>query len=253
MNQTTLPVPVFTALDATVQGIGALVYLVIGVAAWARAPRDVRTRVFLAFSIANLVVLIVPAILWLRGSTDPAALPRGAVIAMMAGLGVSPLLLFHFTQIFPRRRPWIRSAGIQMPVAYVLVPSVIAGLVWFLPRELGQIAILYVGALLVFGFPLFALLAIVLPFGAILSLIRSHRDVIRDGRDALRRPLEWILIGQIAGGSLALVFAPVLTVFAPNTLAQKVVTVAICALGLLTPLAFAVAVWKLDVLAVDPD
>jgi hypothetical protein len=253
MDLTALPAPVFTSLDAATQGFAALVYLVIGAAALARAPRDVRTRVFFAFSIANLLVLLVPAVMWLRGMRDPTTLPRGASIAMLAGLGITALLLFHFTQIFPRRRPWIRTAGIQMPAAYVLVPAVIAGLVWFLPATVADLTTGYVLALFVFGFPVFALLAIVLPFAAILSLIRSHRDVIRDGLERLRRPLEWILIGQIAGGTLAIVFAPVLTVLAPNTVAQKAVTVAICALGLLTPLAFAAAVWKHDVLAVDPD
>jgi hypothetical protein len=185
--------------------------------------------------------------------TDPSKLPRGATAAMMAGLGVAALVLFHFTQVFPRRRPWIRTAGIQVPVVYGLTPIVIAGLVWFVPQNPAELSVPYVIVLLVFGFPLFVLLGLVLPVAAILSLLRSHRDVLREGLDRLKRPLEWILVGQIAGGTLAVVFAPVLAVLAPNTILQTGVTLAIWAMGLLTPLAFAAAVWKYDVLSVDPN
>jgi len=88
---------------------------------------------------------------------------------------------------------------------------------------------------------------------AIVSLMRSYRDMGRDGLLRLRRPLECILISQIAGGTLAAVFAPVLAVLAPNTTILMALTIAITALGLLTPLGFAVAVWKGDLLSVNPD
>jgi hypothetical protein len=253
MDLSTLPAPVFTRLDGVTQSIAALCYLAIGTAAWLRARHDIRTQVFLAFSLANLVVFVVPTVWWLRGMTDPSKLPAPAVAAIMAGLGVVALLLFHFTQVFPRRRPWIKTSGIQMAAAYVLAPLAIAGLVWFAPATVGQLAAPYILAFIVFGFPLLVLLGIVLPLTAMVSLIRSYRDVQRDGLTRLKRPMEWILISQIAGGTLAIVFAPVLKVVAPNGIAQSVLTLAIWAFGLLTPIAFAAAVWKYDVLSVPAE
>jgi hypothetical protein len=248
----TLPAPVFTNLDAATQGLTALVYLAIGAAAWLRGPRDIRTRVFFGLALSNLVALVIP-VMWVRGVLDPAAVPRGAMALVLSGLGVAALVLFHFTQVFPRRRPWIRTAGIQMPIGYVLIPAVIAGLVLYMPQKVDELSPGYVAAFFVFGFPLIVLLAIVLPVAAILSLLKSHRDAARDGLDRMKRPIEWILIGQVAGGTLAVVFAPVLTVLAPNSIAQSAVKVAICVLGLVTPLAFASAIWKHDLLAIDPD
>ena len=93
----------------------------------------------------------------------------------------------------------------------------------------------------------------VLPVAAIVSLVRSHREVRQQGLAHLKRPIEWILISQIAGGTLAIVFTPVLAVIARNDMARSALALVIWALGLLTPLAFAAAVWKYNVLAVSPD
>jgi hypothetical protein len=253
MDLTKLPAPTFTAIDGITQGTAALVYVAIGAAAWLRAPGDIRTRVFLAFSVANLVVLGVPTFWWLRGLTDPTKLPAAATAAVMAALGVGTLLLFHFSQVFPRRRPWIRDSGAQMAIAYGLAPFVIIGLIRFLPDSLDKLTVPYIIALLIFGFPLLVLLAFVLPVAGIVSLLRSYRE-FRDGpHSSLRRPLEWILLSQIAGGTLAILFAPVLAVLAPNSVLQSVLTVLIWALGLMTPIAFALAVFKLNVLALPLD
>ncbi len=251
MDLMNLPMPEFTRTHAITQGIAGVVYLAVGLGAWIRARRDIRTRVFLAFSLANLVVFIVPAICWLRGLTAGGILPRSATAAVLSALGAGALLLFHFTQVFPRRRQWIRTAGVQMAVAYVLTPLVISGLIVFLPRNPDLVTAPYVIAILVFGFPLMVLLGLVVPVAAILSLVKSHREVQQDDLTRMRRPLEWLLISQIAGGTLALVFAPVLSVVAPNSATKVGLTLVIWALGLLTPLAFAAAVWKFDLLAID--
>jgi hypothetical protein len=229
------------------------VYLVIGVAAWLRAPRDVRTRVFLAFSLANLIVLGVPTFWWIRGLTDPSRLPGPATAAVMAALGVGALLLFHFSQVFPRRRQWIRDAGMQMTIAYGLVPIVIAGLVRFAPETLDKITGPYIAAMLIFGFPLVVLLGFVLPVAAIVSLLRTYREVQDSQFAYLKTPLELILLSQIAGGTLAILFAPVLAVLAPNSIMGSVLAIAIWALGLLTPGAYALAVFRFNVLAIDPE
>ena len=61
------------------------------------------------------------------------------------------------------------------------------------------------------------------------------------------------MLSQIGGGTLAVVFAPVLAIVAPNSFAQSLLTLIIWTLGLLTPLAFAAAVWKFDVLSISAD
>lgn len=253
MDLLALPTPVFTGLDALTQGAAGLCYLSIGLAAWLRAPRDIRMRVFLALSIANLVVFAIPTIWWMRGLTDWSKLPRTAAGALFSGIALIALLLFHFTQVFPRRRPWIRTSGIQMGVAYALTPVVICGLIWFLPDDLADVSAPYILAFLIFGFPLLVLLGVMLPITAIVSLLKSHREVVRDGLHNLRRPIEYILISQIAGGTLAAVFAPVLAVVAPNATLQMALTILIGGLGLLTPFGFAAAVWKYDLLSTSPD
>jgi hypothetical protein len=252
MELTNLPVPVFTAVDGVTQGIAAVCYLVIGPAAWLHAKADIRTRLFLSFSIANAVVFGLPTLWWLRGMSDPTKLPLAILVAEMAALGLGALLLFHFTQVFPRRRPWIKGAGAQMAIAYVLVPAAMTGLVAFLPASAEAVTAPYVLAGIVFGFPLLVLLGLVLPIGAIMSLFRSHQDMQKQGLERLKLPLELILLSQVAGGTLTILFAPVLAVMAPNSMMRVVLTVVIWALGLLTPLAYAAAVWKFDVLALDP-
>jgi hypothetical protein len=253
MDLANLPAPVFTAVDGVTQGTLGFVYVAIGIAAWLRGPGDIRTRVFLAFSLANLVVFSVPTFWWLRGLTDPTKLPPAATAALMAALGEGTLLLFHFTQVFPKRRPWIRESGPQMMIAYGLIPIAIVGLLRFLPDSMAKLTIPYAIAALVFGFPLIVLLAVVLPVAGIVSLLRSYRE-FRDGAFAyLKRPLEWILLSQIVGGTLAILFAPILAVLAPNSVMQSVLTVVICALGLMTPIAFAISVFKLKILSLSPD
>jgi len=252
MDFMNLRAPEFTRVDAITQAVSGAVYLVVGFGAWWRAPRDIRTRVFLGFSSANVVVFAVPVVTWAWGLTAGGLLPRKATAAMLAGLGVGALLLFHFTQVFPRRRPWITSAGVQMWVVYILTPIVITGLILFMPDNPALITAPYVLAVLVFGFPLLVLLGFVVPVAAIFSLVKSHREVQRDGLTLMKRPLEWILISQIAGGTLAVVFAPVLMAIAPNSAVQVGLTLAVTALGLLTPFAVAAAVWKFGMLQIDP-
>jgi hypothetical protein len=251
MDLANLPAPVFTSVDGVTQGTAALVYVAIGVATWLRAPRDIRTRVFLAFALANLVVFGIPTFWWLRGLSDLTKLPGAATAAVMAALGVGTLLLFHFSQVFPGRRPWIKDSGAQMAIAYPVIPIAIVGLMRFMPDSVDKLTVPYILALLVFGFPLVVLLAFVLPVAGIVSLFRSYREVRESPHAYLKGPLEWILLSQIAGGTLAILFAPVLARLAPNSLLQSVLTVLIWALGLMTPIAFAIAVFRFNVLALD--
>lgn len=254
MDSTTpIALPVLTALDATTQIIAAFCYLAIAAGALMRAPSDIRTRVFFMFGLANIAAFAIPALLWWKGITDPAQAPRIATALVVAGLGVAALLLFHFTQVFPRRRPWIRTAGMQMAVGYALVPLTIVGLVVFFPGEVAAITPAYILGFLIFGFPLLVLLAVVLPVAAIVSLVKSYKESESPELQHTRVPLAMILVGQIAGGALAMVFAPALTALAPNSAALTMLTLIMWVLGLFTPFAFALAVWKYDVLAISAE
>ena len=72
---------------------------------------------------------------------------------------------------------------------------------------------------------------------------------VRDPRPVLTA----ILLSQIAGGVLAIIFAPILGVIAPDSWSLTFVTTTVWALSLLTPLAFAAGVWKYRLLEIDPD
>jgi hypothetical protein len=140
-----------------------------------------------------------------------------------------------------------------MAAGYALIPLVTLGLVRYFPSNPADIQAGYILAFLVFGFPVLVLLAIVLPVTAIVSLVRSYYESQQPDLHRARVPLAMLLVGQIAGGAIALVFMPALATFAPNTAATTAATLLAWALGLLTPIAFGLAVWKYDVLALSPD
>jgi hypothetical protein len=248
-----LQMPALTALDAATQGLAALAYLAVGAVAWLRARADPRTRVFLAAALVNVVAFSLPAAAWTRGTSDPFQLGRWQMVMLLTALALSALLLLHFMQVFPRRRPWIRGAPWQLPAAYVVTPMVVGGLILYWPRDIASMSTWYVLVAFVFGFPLLVTLAVVVPVAGIVSLLRSYRETETYGAGRLKGPLFLILVSQVGGGALTLVFAPVLAVAAPDSLAQNAMRLMIWGLGLLTPLGFAAAVWKYDVLALPPD
>lgn len=242
-----------TALDAAQQIVAGLVYLSIAAAAMAQAPRDRRVQVFFAFSLANAAAFGVAVVGWFLGVTNPLEMSRGFYAVSLSALGIGSLLLFHFSQIFPRRRPWINASGIQMAVAYLLTPAIIGSIAFFWPPDPAQTSLGFVVTLLIFGFPLIVLLGVVLPVAAILSFVRSYREAgAAEGSPNARPVIAGILLSQVAGGVLAIVFAPVLAVVAPDSYVLKLLGLTMWALTLLTPLAFAAGVWKYRVLDIDP-
>jgi hypothetical protein len=244
--------PAMTRLDAAMQIVAAVIYMAVAAAALAHAPRDRRTRVFFAFALMNAIAFGVPTYGWFIGEKDVLAYRRVPLGLTLSALAIGALLLFHFSQVFPRRRPWIKGSGVQLPIAYALAPLAVIALTQLWPRDPLEATIPFIGAFLVFGFPLLVLLGIVLPFAGILSLLRSYRETATpEGVPQARQPLAAILLSQVAGGVLAVVFAPVLTAVAPGSKALMAVMMTIWLLGLLTPVAFAAAVWKYKVLEVD--
>lgn len=237
--------PLITTVDAVTQTLTGAVYLLVGVAAWVRLPHDVRTRLFLAMSLANVVGFAVPVLAWMYGARELLALPRSAFAALLVSLALASLLLFHFCQVFPRRRPWIRRFGKWVHAGYVVVPLAAAGLIFLAPSpdNVENVAPFLLAVVLI-GVPLLLVVGVGLPIGGILSLVRSYREA-RDGDTrAARRPLLWLLVSQIAGGTLALIFAPVLAVVAPAEAVQTALKVVVAVFGVMTPVAFALSVWK---------
>lgn len=238
--------PSLSWIDAATQAIAGFAYLVVALSTWRRAPGDARARVFLGLAIANVVTFGVPAAAWLAGITDVTALPRGVFLALFVAMSAGSVLLFHFCQVFPWRRPWIERHGRTLAAAYAVAPLATAALVVAAPATVADISYAYLAALVLAGLPLVILLTMVLPVGGIVSLVKSYRDA-RDPVDRpVRAPLAWLLVSQIAGGTIALVFAPVLATVAPGDAARMSLTLVSWALGLLTPIAFAVAMARLS-------
>ena len=247
-------VPDLSGFDIAQHLVAALTYLAVAVAALGQSPRDRRTQVFFALGVVNAVALSVTALAWFFGVRSPLQMNRTLLGLSLAALSAGGILLFHFSQVFPTRRPWIRTAGVQLPIAYALVPVIVMTLAQLWPADPKQMTVPFVLLFLVFGFPLMVLLGFVLPVASILSMARSYREatqapLVRDPRPVLVA----ILWSQIAGGLLAIVFAPVLGVIAPDSWSLTFVTTMVWVLSLLTPLAFAAGIWKYRLLEIDPD
>lgn len=255
--------PELTAFDAVTQLVAAAVYIGIGAAALAQASRDERTRVFCALGVAHAIGFSIPAIGWLLGVKDPQALNRVPLGIMLASLSVGALLIFHFSQVFPRRRPWIRAAGIQLPIAYAVTPLAVFLLARWWPLSIAEVTAKFGLAFLLFGFPLLVLLGLVLPVASIVSFLRSLREqppsnpvqgpvaaVDSTPVPDARPTIFGILLSQLAGGALGLLVLGPLSAVAPDSFAVTIVAMTVWLLGLLTPVAFAAGVWKYRVLEI---
>jgi hypothetical protein len=267
---TLLTTPVATAFEAFAAiGSGAL-YLAVGIAALAHAPRDIRSRLFFVTAIASAAPYAVTVLLWARGADSAFALPVMVLVAL--SLATGSLALFHFTQVFPWRRPWIRAHWKWLAAAYVLLPVPAAIGAWGVTQlfslvsamdassgsgGLGAVSVgiseglAMVGLLLVV--PAGFLVGLVVPFGAVLSLYKTWLASRAAGVDRARITTYWILAGQMAGGVLAILVIPLLRLAAPTGPWVTIAAVLLFAFGLLTPIAFAAGVWKYRVLELDPD
>ncbi|HJR61653.1 MAG TPA: hypothetical protein VJ813_19760 [Vicinamibacterales bacterium] len=238
--------PDLTAFDAVTQLTAAAVYLAVGTAALAHAPRDERTRVFCALGVMHAIGFCIPAAAWFLGVKDVLAFNRIPLAVMLAALSVGAVLMFHFSQVFPGRRPWIRSSGMQLPIGYALTPIVAFILVQWWPGDPQQVTMKFGLIFLVFGFPLMVLLGLVLPVASIVSFLRSFRETAPNARPVI----AGILLSQLAGGALSLLVLGPLHAVAPESISVTFVALTVWLLGLLTPLAYAAGVWKYNVLAI---
>src|SRR5688572_3387539 len=98
-----LGAPSATAFDALSSLTSAGIYVIVAFAALAQAPRDPRVRAFLATALAGVAPYYVTAQIWAAGWQ--ATLSKGALVVLALSLLLGSLALFHFTQLFPWRRP----------------------------------------------------------------------------------------------------------------------------------------------------
>ena len=248
--------PSATAFDVFSGIASALVYLAVGLGAFVYRPRDGRTCVFLVVALASVTPYVLPAAL---GRLGNGRLLSAATVATAVSLAVGSAALFHFTQVFPSRRPWIRAHGPWLFAAYAALPLAAAAGAWaLLPifrmmsdvataasagaasgmEPLGWLVLLFVLLPTVF------VAGIVLPFGGLLSLYRSWQEAKTNGRDAARATTLAILISQLAGGVLTILVVPLLQLVAPAGPWATIASGLLFGFGLLMPLAFAMGVWR---------
>jgi hypothetical protein len=255
-----------TAFDTWTGVASAALYLLVGVAALARAPKDSRTRAFFAVALASVTPYVLPTVM---GRLGTGTLLTVATVSTAVSLAAGSVALFHFTQVFPSRRPWIQSHPLWLAAAYLVLPLGAAiGAVAAMPivRTMSDVSA-QVGAvgsggggvvadaaqpmdmlqaltLLAVLIPTIFVVGIVVPFAALLSLYRSWQEAKRDGRDTARVTTLAILVSQLAGGVLTILIVPLLHLIAPRGPLVTIAAAMLFGFGLLFPIAFAMGVWK---------
>jgi hypothetical protein len=256
------PPPLATTFEVFAAIVSGVLYLAVGVAAFVHAAHDIRARLFVATALASAAPYSFTVLLWARGSGAAFTVPMIAAVALSLMMG--SLLLFHFTQVFPWRRPWIRAHFRWLTAGYVVVPIAVAVPAWLfrgldmaglgglaavsadLAEELALLLILVV-------IPVVFVLGLVVPFAALLSLYKAWVTAKAARMEAARVTTFWILISQMGGGVLTILIIPLLHVAAPTGLWATIAGILLFAFGLLMPLAFAAGVWKYRVLDLEID
>ena len=247
-----LQAPSATAFDAVASAASLLVYLVVALVALARAPRDARARTFLAVALASAVPYALSPLQWWKGND----IYTPSVIALTsAAFTVGSVALFHFTQVFPHRRPWISAHGRWIVAAYLVLPPPVAVISRALDALLvagspagggigtagaggiGVVAPEVAILLVVLLIPAILVVGVLLPCAGVLSLVKSWRDA--DGRAKDRESTLWMLISQLGGGVLSVLILPMLHVIGIGAPWSVLIAALAYAFALLLPIAFA--------------
>lgn len=229
--------------------ISLAVYVAVGLAAVAAAPRDLRTRLFLLVAVANVAPYGLTIASWRGVSFEN--LPRWAWVALLTSLGIGVVALLHFLQIFPWRRPWIVRYGGWLYALYAAAALIAILLVVSAPADLLDPPAFYSMELLVLGLPWLFGVLVAMPFAGLFSLFKSRQDALKRHADAARRTTTLMLVSQIAGGVLAVLVIPLLRAVVHNGGLVTAASLLLAACGLLMPIAFALGVWKYRVLALN--
>jgi len=254
-----LQTPTATAFDAVSSLLSAAVYVLVALAALAQAPRDARVRVFLAVALAGIAPYGVTALIWQQRGQG--IWSKAVICTVGLSLMLGSLALFHFAQVFPWRRPWIRAHGIWLWGGYAGVLAIVAAAAFLTPSfdvggdQLGAIsagsAEVFAVVLLLVAIPVLFVLGVMTPFAALLSLYKSWLIARTRGIDAARITTFWMLISQMAGGVLTILIIPLLRLVAPRGPWVTIAAALLFACGLLMPIVFAAGVWKLRVLELE--
>lgn len=251
-----------TAFDVVSSILSAAVYLGVALAALAYAPRDPRVRVFLATAIAAVAQYSVTVVIWMRGPGQPFS--RAAIGVFGLSLMIGSLALFHFTQLFPWRRPWIRAHAARLWAGYAAVALVTIAAVILTPdlemppgEDLGvftsNTAIALIVAGLAIGVPVLIVVGVITPLAGLLSLYRSWATARAKDIPRARVTTFWMIVSQMGGGVLTIVIIPLLHLVAPSGPWVTVGAALLFGCGLLMPIAFGVGVWGLGVLDLGID
>ena len=254
--------PSATAFDALSALASAGVYVIVALAALAQAPRDPRVRVFLAVALAGVAPYWITAQMWVWGWQS--ALTKGALLFVALSLMMGSLALFHFTLVFPWRRPWIRTYGSRLWVAYLVIPVLIGFVAFVTPgfnaadaSGFGAVSpgagVLLLLAAVAVTMTILVVLGIIVPFAGLLSLYKSYLVARERGIDAARRTTWLMLASQMGGGVMTILVVPLLRLIAPRGPWITLASLLLFACAMLMPFAFAVGVWRLRVLELDID
>ena len=259
-EDTVFDAPSATAFDALSSLTSAGVYVIVALAALAQAPRDTRVRVFLGVALAGIAPYWITAQIWVWGWA--AALTKGAVFFVALSLMMGSLALFHFSQVFPWRRPWIRAHGSRLWAGYIVIPAITGVIALITPAfSAGQAAgigavssgltVLVLLAAAAVLMALVLVLGIVVPFAGLLSLYKSFLAARTRGIESARKTTWLMLVSQLGGGVLTILIVPLLRLVAPSGPWVTLASLLLFACAMLMPLAFAIAVWRLHILELD--
>jgi hypothetical protein len=258
--------PSATAFDAVSSLLSAGVYMIVALAALARAPRDPRVRVFLATAIASVAPYCVTAQIWAWGWQ--VTLSKGMIVLLALSLMMGSLALFHFTQLFPWRRPWIRAHAPKLWAGYLTVAFLVGLAAVLTPGfDLGasggvgasggfgavspELGLLFALVLLGVFLPVVFVIGLVVPLAGLLSLYKSWQTARARGIGSAQMTTAWMLGSQMGGGVLTILIVPLLHLVAPRGPWVTIASTLLFACAMLMPVAFAIGVWKLDVLGLD--
>jgi hypothetical protein len=172
--------------------------------------------------------------------------------------------LFHFTQVFPWRRPWIRAHGTWLRTAYIVIPVFTALVAFLTPGfsaggsgsvgaiSAGEGMLLFLAAAAVTLVLVIALGAVV-PLAGLLSLYKSYLAARARGIESAKKTTWLMLVSQLGGGVLSILVVPLLRLIAPTGPWVTVASSLLFACAMLMPLGFAFGIWRLRVLDLDID
>src|SRR6185437_4664136 len=123
----------------------------------AKAPRDQRSRLFLLIAVTNVMAYVAAVLFWYHGAVTFA---KPLLLAVALSFAVGSVALFHFSQLFPWRRPWIREQTPWLKAAYLACPLLTMAVILPMPPDLIDMTQFDALLLLVAGFPTMVLIGL---------------------------------------------------------------------------------------------